>query len=262
VYELAVTTPLFNAAQYANCDNLSNCPSPAPQRGNPSAYAPVIKAAFDLAPVFFQNQLCSLDTVYIVTDPGLQGTNAPVWGMRERARNWLKHVAISSTILSDANIQAGNSPYAYWETKLLYSLLGQQVAGLQYVSTDPREATAILDILAHEMGHIIWWEQQVVDKSYGGYHFYTFSWRNAFRPVTPRFHGYGVQNANDVPVGPSFKKIISDLRNPGGGSNSVTVTDLMKIYDQQSVGGTLYSEWPSIIATISPDEDFVETFKM
>ena len=130
VYDLAVTTPLFNAVQYANCDAVNGCPSPFPQRGNQSAYAGVIKAAFDLAPVFFQNQLCSLDTIYIVTDPNLQGTNPTVWGMRERARNLKKHIAISSKILSDPNIQGPTakwpSPYAYWETQLLFSLLGQQ----------------------------------------------------------------------------------------------------------------------------------------
>jgi hypothetical protein len=131
VYELAVTNPLFSAVQYANCDDLNHCPSPPPQRGNASGYAPVIKAAFDLAPVFFQNQLCALDTVYIVSDASLQANNPSVWGMRERARNWIKHVAISSQILSDPNIQGPTaqypSPYAYWETRFLYSLLGQSV---------------------------------------------------------------------------------------------------------------------------------------
>jgi hypothetical protein len=200
VFDLAVTNPLFNAAQYANCDDM-NCPSPPPTRGNASGYASAIKSAFDLAPVFFQNQLCSLDTVYIVTDASLQANNPSVWGMRERAQNFRKHIAISSAILSDPNMQEtpGNFPYAYWENQLLYSLLKQQVPGLQYVSTDTRRATAILDILAHEMGHIIWWDQNVVNKQDAGrYYFYTFSWRNAYPPVTPRFHDFGVQDGQSA----------------------------------------------------------------
>jgi hypothetical protein len=55
---------------------------------------------------------------------------------------------------------------------------------------------------------------------------------------------------------------MTDLSLPGAGSNPNTVKDLLKIYDQQSVGGTMYSEWPGMIATTSSDEDFVETFKM
>ena len=55
-----------------------------------------------------------------------------------------------------------------------------------------------------------------------------------------------------------MKKIRNDLR----GNDPNTVSDLLKIYDRQSVAGTVYSEWPSLFATVSPDEDFVETFKM
>jgi hypothetical protein len=271
VYELQVTTRLFNAVQYAACDD-DSCQWPPPSRGNPAAaYASTIKDAFDLAPVFFQNELCSLETVYIVTDPTLQSNNPRMWGMRERARGGLKHIAISSTVLNDPDLQEGpgKSPYANYETKTLHSLLASALPGdwnsgqLKYVSTEPRRAMAILAILAHEMGHVVWWSQDVVNKPIGGgRRFYSFSWRNAFTPATPRFREFGMNAPGDVPVGPDLQAVKADLTNPGDPTHSRAVTDLLKIYDRQSVGGTQYSEWPSLFATVAPDEDFVETFKL
>jgi hypothetical protein len=93
----------FDPVSYGNCEiDGTTCDKP-PQSGSgapvPSAALADIVAAFNIAPLFFQQELCSLDKIYI--DMHLDSTNPMVWGMRERlhqnsqTKRQLKHIGIS-----------------------------------------------------------------------------------------------------------------------------------------------------------------------
>ena len=131
VVELA---PGFDPVNYADCDGSTVCNyappnanSASPSASNVSStYGPQIAAAYQIAPAFFQSELCQLDKIYMDTDPNSK--NSIVWGLRERlfpdpvdhnARR--KHIGIAAKVLDALSQQAG--PYAFYETEVLNLLL-------------------------------------------------------------------------------------------------------------------------------------------
>jgi hypothetical protein len=271
IYELK--SP-FNAVAYANCDP-NNCNAPAPQPGNSlasSTYANDIKAAFDIAPVFFQYQLCALPHIYIVPHQ-LSIHNPFMWGMRKYYDPTMKHIAISVDAWSPSFPIMQSRPLASYESSLVSELLLPAstsatgwINGVYYTaSPDPPappqnpRAIALLDILAHEMGHIIWWEKDVLHATCNikgvQPNFYLNSW--ATYQSTPRFRGFGARDPGNVHIGPDVRMVSQDLKSPPyppGSSNFPNASDdIYNIYNGQSA---------SLLATVAPDEDFVETYKL
>jgi hypothetical protein len=236
-----------------------------------------IQAAFNIAPSFFQTELCNLDKIYIDTVPS--SNNPLAWGIRERLYPYpvdpavprRKEIGISAqvwTILASAT----HPPYASYENWLFSALLtplpsaasswASQFTYAAVPDPDPvnPNAVAALAILAHEMGHIIWF-----DKSVGTMtkctkanrpQFSLYSWPGS--AVVHGFRRLGQQdNANHNTDGPDTARISSDLRfdsPPNSGLYPDAASDLLKIYGS--------GNWASLFATVSLDEDFVETFKL
>jgi hypothetical protein len=125
----------------------------------------------------------------------------------------------------------------------------------------------VLAVLAHEMGHILWWEKQIRTQQCLNppanpspppanlpAKFTDFSWKTA--AATPNFHKFGIQNNGVGGFGgdkrksnvPSKDDVVASIGQPVNALN-----ELAAIYS---------GEYASLFATVSPDEDFIETYKM
>jgi hypothetical protein len=273
--------PGFDPADYTVCDDphSARCTtepsggSVIPVIGGQDPVQDVI-AACNIAPKFFQKSLSKLRGIYIDTDPN--PSKPIVWGLRQRfITDWddpdpnsrKKYIGLSLRVWADPALRPRPGfPYASYETWTLNTLLTPPttsgwMAGLVYsAAPDPAassapvstpNAIAILGILAHEMGHILWWDK-IMNKSCPQAtrsYFYNYSWSNS--PFSPRFHQFGDEFPENMHrVGPDKDQVKRDIANQ---NFLQAASDLTQIYNGQ---------WASLFATVSPDEDFVETYKL
>jgi len=277
--------PGFSPTDYGGCTAGSACPFADPTKyvyGSPSDdQVKAIVAAYDVAPPFLKASLCSLYAIYVDSDP--DPTKSPAWGMRERrfpdpSGGYRTHIGFSARLLTA--LETAQTPYAWYETAILRNLAvspfsappdppptlpPRSAAWLKGVTftakPDPApvrpEAIALLGVLAHEMGHVLWFDRVVAATAPPSSNdplpaldtFYPISWRT---PNHQRgFHRFGDgnhdANARHPPVDADF---VRDLKNA---DTSTAAAHLDKIYS---------GEWASLFATIAPDEDFVETYKL
>lgn len=265
--KVAELAPGFAPVAYGNCEPGAACSFHGPREfiakaplAGQAADTALIVSAYNVAPPFFQAALCRLDHIYIDTDTK-NPAKPSVWGMRERlnpdANNQPRtHIGIAKAFLDDLARQ--RTPYASYENRLAGMLLApspttplKSRAVLSYTAApDPANkgtnpaAIAVLAILAHEMGHIVWWEKDV-----GAGDFPRISWTS--KNVQHGFHEFGVEDPQNPAQRPPVKANVQyDLRYLG---QAKAAADLETIY-----GG----EWASLFATVAPDEDFVETYKL
>jgi hypothetical protein len=286
--------PGFSPVDYGNCIPGRSCgfQDPTQYLADPPSPAAVsaIQGAYGVAPASFQAALCGLYAIYIDTDTDQSKPSA--WGMRERLfpnasglGGYREHIGISATLLATLDPQ---KPYASYEKSILLGLLQPNpsgptthprlrrgaatwASGLTFTANpDPAPpslspsptAIAVLAILAHEMGHIVWFDK-VVGQS--------ISASNGPSPVTDNFtpiswkalnhqHGFrtfgAVNNDAQVQRPPVVADVVRDLNDS---CNSCAANDLNSIYGKQ---GAYSAEWASLFATVAPDEDFVETYKL
>jgi hypothetical protein len=289
--------PGFSPVDFGSCRSAQECANKGfqgPQsNGQPSpTYLNPILDAYNLAPSYFKNMLCSLNAIYVDPPDTSDPNKSQAWGMRERATAGLPtHIGISQNIF-DSLSKAG-APYAYYENVVTDWLLTplspwlnlQQaaaanpnpwIANVSYAaSPDPASndpiAIAILGILAHEMGHILWWEYDV-----GKYPdpnnpppqptklplFYTFSWNNKKYPIG--YHVFGREDQENPAINPpGLRKLRYEVQYSGP-SYTPASHDLYRIYGYKADGTPTANggEWASLFSTVSVDEDFVETFKL
>ncbi|MBV8888231.1 MAG: hypothetical protein JO305_01030 [Alphaproteobacteria bacterium] len=256
----------FDVRALATCDpSPCNDPTTNPQPAavpNTDSYAADIKAAYDIAPPFFRAQLCSLSNIFIVDSDSSH--NSPLsWGVRKRS-DQKKFIGLSVDNWRGGPLSQ-STPLATYEMQLLDRLL--QVNGLPsgsskylyttFAATPDTRSLAILDILAHEMGHIVWWDQNVAQgctksPAYSPQHFQQLSW--SVLGNTARFHDFGMQNGGHL--GPSLSTLVYNFTHPL--PNTSPTTTLGYIYN----GDPTYQEVSaSVFATVAQDEDFIETFK-
>jgi hypothetical protein len=173
--------PGFDAARYGDCEvKGATCDSP-PTEGTvgtgpgqvppmPSTAKSDIEAAFNIAPRFFQTELCNLDKIYI--DTVLDSHNPLAWGIRERLYPYpvvltvprRKEIGISAKVWTTLGA-ATHPPYASYENSLFQALLTpfpsaatdwvNQFTYAAVPDTANPSPVGALAILAHEMGHII-----------------------------------------------------------------------------------------------------------
>jgi hypothetical protein len=258
--KVAELGPGFSPVDYGNCAPGIACNFREPREFVAKAPAAalrgetaVIAAAYNAAPAFFQDALCRLDHIYVDTDT--KDTQKPsVWGMRERLNvdpatgKPRTHIGISRQVLASLAKQA--RPYSSYENRVARMLLSGAPANLIAYAAAPDPggkqpaALAVLAILAHEMGHIVWWEDDI-----GSGPFPEFSWTT--KSVQHGFHNFGVEDPENPP---KRRPVRADVQYalrylPAGRA----AADLRQVY-----GG----EWASLFATVAADEDFVETYKL
>ena len=231
-----ITKPGYDPIAYGNCDSSGCAAHP------PNFYGTVqpvgsddqkdLQSAFSASPPDFQNALCLLTAIYIDQDNNvdINNHNKLVWGMRVRAENGTTQIGINQQIL--LNYRTLSQPLTYNENYILRNLRPPKPPWLKYISADPdTREMAILSNLAHEMGHIMWWQEDVNDTQCNYWYFFELSsWATKGHP-----------NNGQIPHG--FHQF--SVSNPPGSP--------MKTYS---------GDFASAFATVSVDEDFVETYKL
>jgi hypothetical protein len=245
--------------------------APAPQGAPLSPNSPYTQGlfnAFNTAAPAFQQQLCNLDRVYINQAICANPDNCPVpgdsWGWAQSRPNVGKGhiVALSAGLWSYASHP---TPYADYETDLLQTMLPLPGANYSAANVD-NFSLVLLSALAHEMGHILWYVavtpyphgQPAPDpKDFCNGTFFPVSWSLVTAPpqwrveLTPA-QRYRLWGRTNWPNLHRFAPHVRDIDNSG-----------ILPYRQQQIYGLFAANqaWPSAFGTVSPDEDFVETYR-
>ena len=255
--------------------------TPAPGAGAPPTsplpanYAQDLAAAFNIAPPAFQKRLCDLDAVYVNAAPCTSSAEcqSASWGWRQ-SRPTIGQGRVVA--LSVGLWKLGS--YSAYETDLTHSIL--PTAGVAYANaetclpsgacqSDDNLPTALLAALAHETGHIRWFDLigPLPDPTvFCGGGFFRYSWetpihhltldefgRRFRRLLTPEERRLLRLSNRWIDHHKNGQTRIDRIDNPRPGDPPVSqmIHDLLRPL----------SPWASLFAAMSPDEDFVETYK-
>jgi hypothetical protein len=237
-----------------------------------SIYAQNLQNAFLLAPPSFQSRLCGLTGIYIngpTTCSALADCIGNSWGFRAGPGQGT-YIAVTAG-LWNLSCSSG-SPYVYhcFETDLLNAVLGSTPQFFRYsganAAADNFDMT-VLAALAHEVGHMQWYQVMTPTRpgtsaynpnSFCTPSFFSYSWKvpvisppvwRFFLTLDKRNHNFGAPDRHLL--APDIKDIDHDI-------------DRGDMQDASALVEQLYQPgqpWPSYFGAISPDEDFVETYK-
>jgi hypothetical protein len=250
-----------------------------------------LAAAFQAAPPFFKAQLCNLHGIYINPagcsgyDPSTCGSLSDAdiaensWGFRLRSPAREGYIAISLGLWKNNPCQGAKTvcaaPFQTYETRRLLAILNvtakRDLRPLAAEGHRPRltlpsyevspdvPAMSVLASLAHEYGHILWWNifvepgaLQVSDTaSFCNGNFYpSGAWQGTPADIPPRrFVHFG-----EIRLQPRNSDVSQLERFLSSGDYSRAFEVLHRIYSD--------GRWATALAAFSPDEDFVETFEL
>jgi hypothetical protein len=241
-----------------------------------TAFAPALINAFQLSSPVFQDRLCALNTIFIngtaCTDLG--NCMLSSWGYRA-ARDRSTHIAISAGLWSQTcpdGTESNPYPYHCFESDLLAGLLtglGWNPSGgapppPRYTGANPEADTfdmTILAALAHEVGHVRWYEainpsnpgRDYNPNLFCGGAFFVNSWQTPIRKIPPPWRGFGEWDKRFSHFKPPLiTTIATDISSQNW---PAAARDLDQLYHARQ-------PWTSFFAALSPDEDFVETYKL
>jgi hypothetical protein len=212
----------------------------------PSGVKASLAQVFDDAPPFFRNHLCNLTAVLV--DPSNAGRRQKAYGFFEGPDQGTHS---NSYIGLPLGVFRGSTSFADNENATLSDLVKGWGGFVERptIGTDPdRSRTLIVaSQMAHEMGHILWQNRGVL--AGGGCDFLSFSWSTvAAQPW--RFHRFGETEKGSSPKGRSR----DDLDLNSSMSRSQAGQYLKEIFES--------AQWASLFATIAPDEDWIETYRL
>ena len=264
-------------------DPSSNYGNPPPAGiGTPidasSTYAPALADAFQLAPTAFQSRLCGLTAIYIngpANCGSLAACDSNSWGYRPGSAPTQAYVAISAALW---NLTCPNSkgPYLFscFEGDLFDAALNLPASNTQAPRHGHANSDAdnfymtILAALAHEVGHVRWY--QVMNPTNPGTQNYdpnTFC-TSGGQPGFFTYSWYGWQGKVTVPpYWLGFAERDSIDQHLSGDSDIGTIDKYVQNNDLKHAApliDKLYQSgdpWPSFFSAVSPEEDFVETYK-
>jgi hypothetical protein len=230
-----------------------------------TAFAAAVLNAFKLAPAIFQTRLCGLGSIF-VNGPacGDLGSCMPnSWGYRA-ARDSTTHIAISAGLWGLACPDGSAYAYHCFESDLLATLLHwpQSPAPPRYANANAAADNldmTILAALAHEVGHVHWYEAMNPSHPGQGYNpnlfcggvFFTDSWQTPIRRLPPIWRGFAERD-NTHANPPQIVTVDTFIRNQDW-PNAANALD--QLYQPTQ-------PWASFFGALSPDEDFVETYKL
>jgi hypothetical protein len=262
-------SPTSDAAHYGSCAwRPGLCTGQPTQAAKPTIplarmqyIQSVIQGAFDNAPANLQNELCTLHQVYIDPKP-----NSLAWGLRD-ARTGSKDIGIPDSMIPEVAVQ----PYAGYETSIVKGLLvdsnrppaqgslaDQWLRLVSHAAVPDNSTIQIMAILAHEMGHILWYSDRnnkavpALTCPSTGTTFDKIAWAPPFQ--NPRgFHGFGKSRANHTVDGSSLPAMSQNLKRGTPDSLAELTNQMKSVY----TGGN----WPDLFGIVDADEDFIETYK-
>jgi hypothetical protein len=247
-----------------------------------------LAAAFQAAPPVFKAQLCNLHGIYIDRtgcsgyDPStcnLSDTDIAdnSWGFRNTAKEgfiaislglWMNNRCEGTKKLCTVALQT-------YETRRLLALLNRTAEkdlrpfsaegrrprlNLPSYAISPDAPTlTVLAALAHELGHVLWWQtfvpqtqKDIIDTTTfcNGNFYPSGSWQGTPVDIPPgRWLGFG-----EIRLQPRNSDVLLLKLSLGSGDYSQAFEVLHRIYSS--------GRWASALAAYSPDEDFVETFEL
>jgi hypothetical protein len=219
-----------------------------------------LQRAFQIAPPLFQQMLCSLDGVYL--DPTADNSS---WGFRD-PRSFKEYIGLSIPVLwPDSSAPAVD--LRTYETRRIRQIFLPNVSGYgPYYGPalpDNTSQMTVLAALAHEAGHIFWYD---VNRPGGSYTYgfcnkhFLDSWANSTSPASWIRLGYLNSAENEHNDNSSSDNVkVSDIQNAINQNNPAVQEQMVKTVLQ-----SLYSKkgrWASGLAAFTPTEDLVETFQ-
>jgi hypothetical protein len=237
-----------------------------PVAGDP--YKTDLAAAFEAAPQSFQAQLCGLDGVIVNTACTTWPTCTPSdafsnsWGLREsKARNSARggrYIAISATLWRGDHAVTFKEFEDTLFAKLSNWPQNQWRPSYTIDSSIDTPAMTVLASMAHEFGHVLWYD--IMDPTRRGQpydpngfcdgNFFVKSWPGGVHQSPPRWRNFtGVgQDQHSLAIG--------DLLNDVNRQKWTDATnDVLAIYAPDAA-------WSSLFGAFAPDEDLVETFRL
>jgi hypothetical protein len=240
-----------------------------------SQYGQDLAGAFNMAPDFFKNTLCGLTNVFIAQcadathcTPDDAASNS--WGLREyMGAGTGEYIATSAALWGDPSNPSPAPFFNDYKTKRLLLLL-TDISGSDLsnwpssrrptysgASTNT-SAMSVLAALAHEMGHVLWYDKFVPNRgqsininNFCGGFYTTGSWTGVDIPPN-RWISFGMRNDNIKLNSQDYYSLLQqDLQAYNFGQAG---EDLHKLFMDSRFTGTL--------AIASPDEDFVETYML
>ena len=240
----------------ASFDPTTASTTPLPGRPVSPRIQADLTAAFNLAPPFFQQQLCALDGVFIAP----RGQDS--WGYRN-IQDGKRYLALSASLRKNG----GPPNFSAYEDQVVQRLLNGW-SGLKHThkaSADDAPEVTVLAALAHEFGHILFYDTFVNPRgsapNYSAFcdgTFFTQSWQSLPPiPITWRSYGeiVGAHKSDDVQIQEVLNALPTHRLAIRLGAGRL-LRRLLGLADRS--GG----RWASLFAAFSPDEDFVETFKL
>jgi hypothetical protein len=237
--------------------------------GNGSPYAPDLQAAFLLAPPAFQARLCGLTAIYVngpTTCSSLSSCSGASWGYRPANAPAQAFVAISAGLWSQTC--PGGTPYSFscFESDVFDGVFGMDPSNSQAprhghanLQADNFEMT-ILAALAHEVGHVRWYQVMNPTSSRNGYDpnsfcaasFFGYSWVTPVK-TPPQWRPFAQRGSSDLHLGsdPQISTIDAYVR---AGNMAAAAPLLYQLYENGD-------PWSGYFGAISPDEDFVGTYE-
>lgn len=231
-----------------------------------------LKAAFTLAPPFFRNQLCALDGVFVSADNRS-------WGLRNR-QTGRRYIAVADDLWNGA---AHAMSFRAFENGVLKSLLKgwdkpeHPAPGGGGGPPDPERT--VLAALAHEYGHVLFYRTIVpvlggdgnFDPTFDNFcgdgqgNFFTGnlgSWGSVTdEPPATRWRRLGevasLHKTDDIQA----DDILNAVPPPGHSDTHGAGAKLSRIYNKDSTNAPR-GRWAGFFSAFSPQEDFVETFKL
>lgn len=218
--------------------------------------------AFDAASDQFRARLCGLDGIYV--------QNSDSWGWQQKQNVTFGNGRI---VAISASLWSGPPTYSQYETDLLRRVLPKQDAYYSNAmscdnSVPPNclsvdnMATKLLAVLAHEVGHIRWRDPALINHAQPGNFcgglFYG-SWKNPVHAQL-RWRNLLTRNERDIVRGNGY------WRDAHKGTPHIDTIDddVDHGVDPSQLVADLFAPtqpWASGLAAISPDEDFVETYR-
>jgi hypothetical protein len=187
------------------------------------------------------------------------------WGYRAW-KSRTTHIAISAALWGRTCPDGSAYAYHCFESDLLAGLLKWPAAPPppRYAAANPAADTfdmTILAALAHEVGHVHWYEVMKADHPgpgngynpnlFCGGTFFVNSWQTPIHRIPPVWRGFGDRdNSHFKP--PEIATIDADITRKDW---LQAAGDLDWLYQPTQ-------PWASFFGALSPDEDFVETYKL
>jgi hypothetical protein len=233
-----------------------------------STYVQDLVAVFNANPSF-QRQLCKLDAVYVngATCTSPEQCTDSSWGWRQSKPTIGagRAVALSTALWQETS-------FSKYETDLMQTILPQNGAfysGAKSCSSGTCTSvdtltTALMAGLAHEVGHVLWYDlvsqynpstnSYSDPNSFCGGTFFPVSWQVPVSPP-PQWRTLLTPQQRARANWPNTHKIaphIRDIDQSGNGYYRANLT--LGLFETTQ-------PWVSVFAALSPDEDFVETYK-